>query len=651
MAVTKLNGGQWNDVKKQQGFNSLSPITVKGSLITHDGTNNLPLTVGTNDFLLVPDSSVSLGLKYIHPFDIIGKYLGQVTSEPTGFTFSDNTESTLSFVNSTRTFSISPVSAEFTFYVQGVKYSKTTTQSLVIPDVEGSYYFYFDDTGTLTSTTTFDLAIIRQFSFVSSVYWDATNKVAVWNVNERHGKEYPGAVHAWAHTYFGSDYKTGFGLTGFTIGNGSLDTHARFTAESGTWSDEDINFSYTATANIPIIYRLNTVANPFWRRKDANTNPFLESGATSLNGAGGTYTVYTGANARPAYNSNSGGNYSLVQVSEGAFFNVHYAVFNDESQKIVGFLGTSEFFSPAFASQAIASEVNAIKANVPLNEFIFIGTVTFEASSAFANVPNARVVNYHLTNSQNYVDLRPLDPKNLLSLNNIFGKLSKYQLDNFKNNYASFLDCDFVNESISATANVADFQSVVVGAGSSNTFTTLNNFDSVIASATGTTATGTAYYRSNGLIQITTSKAYELWIEFDLQWSAVSSGTQRYTTRGGIASNTLVADPLNGIFVRYSDNLNGGLFQCVSRSAGVESILNSGTAGGTGKVKVKIQIINGTDIFFYLNDIKTTDSITTNIPLNTNLFFGVGNAKSIGTTSAIVYTDYYNAFAHIYSGR
>ena len=136
-----------------------------------------------------------------------------------------------------------------------------------------------------------------------------------------------------------------------------------------------------------------------------------------------------------------------------------------------------------------------------------------------------------------------------------------------------------------------------------------------------------------------------------MQWSAVSSAAQRYTTRVGLASSALNAEPTAGIYCRYSDNINGGFIQCVCRLAGVESVLNSGTAGGTGKVRARIQIINGTDVYFYLNNIKTTGSITSSIPLNTAMFFGAGIVSSVGTTAKRLYVDYMKAYAYLYGGR
>jgi len=49
---------------KTAAFDALSPLTTKGDVIVFDGTNNIRLAVGTNNYVLTADSSQSSGLKW-----------------------------------------------------------------------------------------------------------------------------------------------------------------------------------------------------------------------------------------------------------------------------------------------------------------------------------------------------------------------------------------------------------------------------------------------------------------------------------------------------------------------------------------------------------------------------------------------------------
>jgi hypothetical protein len=99
--------------------------------------------------------------------DLSGVYLGTMTSgqylffNGTGWTgnsilteaisamklpngHEDRATSTLSFDEGTRTFSIAPVGSSFSFWTSGRKYTKTTAQTIAIPDTSELYYFYFN---------------------------------------------------------------------------------------------------------------------------------------------------------------------------------------------------------------------------------------------------------------------------------------------------------------------------------------------------------------------------------------------------------------------------------------------------------------------------------------------------------------------------
>lgn len=57
-------GGQLTFTTPITTFNNLSPLTATGDILTHNGTNNVRLPVGTNGQVLVADSTTSTGLSW-----------------------------------------------------------------------------------------------------------------------------------------------------------------------------------------------------------------------------------------------------------------------------------------------------------------------------------------------------------------------------------------------------------------------------------------------------------------------------------------------------------------------------------------------------------------------------------------------------------
>lgn len=56
--------GGTGQATKQAAFDALSPLSVKGDLIVHDGTNNIAVGVGTDTYVLTADSTAPSGIKW-----------------------------------------------------------------------------------------------------------------------------------------------------------------------------------------------------------------------------------------------------------------------------------------------------------------------------------------------------------------------------------------------------------------------------------------------------------------------------------------------------------------------------------------------------------------------------------------------------------
>jgi hypothetical protein len=85
------NGGT-GQTTQTAAFDALSPATTKGDLIVHNGTNDVRLPVGTNDFVLTADSTQASGVKWAaaggggSSFPAGTAMLFVQTSAPTGWT-------------------------------------------------------------------------------------------------------------------------------------------------------------------------------------------------------------------------------------------------------------------------------------------------------------------------------------------------------------------------------------------------------------------------------------------------------------------------------------------------------------------------------------------------------------------------------------
>ena len=138
--------------------------------------------------------------------------------------FADASDSTISFVDGTRTFTIAPVGTSYSYYVDSTQYIKTASEDIVIDDTEGLHYIYWDG-NTLTKTTTFSEAIITDYAFICAIYWDATNNDGIFVADERHGLM-DAVTHLYNHNTFGARYGNGLGLGNMTVdGTGNDNTH------------------------------------------------------------------------------------------------------------------------------------------------------------------------------------------------------------------------------------------------------------------------------------------------------------------------------------------------------------------------------------------------------------------------------------------
>ena len=298
------------------------------------------------------------------------------TKEPMGH--ADKSASTISFDNSLRKFSISPVSTSFDVWCAGTKYAISSTQEVTIPNTTGLYYIYFEN-GSLGYQTTF-------FNWESQaptayIYWNQSTAKAEFFADERHGIALDWATHEYLHRTRGAAIASGFGLTSYTAGgDGSSNTHAQISMLGGTFFDEDLQVdvvddatptantweqSLSSTAQIPVFYRSGTG----WIQ-DSVTNFPVKQGI-----------------ARIRRNLDTAGNWSLEDVHNNYYVNYWVVATNNLNYPVLSIMGQADYNSLGGAQEEFWEDLDLV--GMPVVEIRPLYRLTFKTSNSYSNTPKA----------------------------------------------------------------------------------------------------------------------------------------------------------------------------------------------------------------------------------------------------------------------
>lgn len=182
------------------------------------------------------------------------------------------------------------------------------------------------------------------------------------------------------------------------------------------------------------------------------------------------------------------------------------------------------------------------------------------------------------------------------------------------------------------------------GGGSSTTVNSISAQDSfgIIRHSTGTSSTGrSAIHTGQNMTLLGGSSVHSFGGRFRVP--TLSIATQRFTIRKGLSNAvTGATDPTDGVYLRHTDNINGGFIQLVCRRANIEAVFNS-TFGFAANdwINWRIEInaaLNQVDLYLGLNNNQPAfvGSVTSSasIPLNTTVLgMWSGIFKSVGETA------------------
>jgi hypothetical protein len=340
------------------------------------------LIAGTGVNLNYNDSSGTLTLNNLHT------EINVLSQEPQGFV--NRTDSILSFNDSTRTFTIQPTGSSYAIYIEGVKVTKTTAETVVIGTGTALNYLHFNtNTGLLENKTTpFDFDTDVPIAYI---HWNADINQSTFFGEERHGIRMDSSTHKWIHNTFGVQYINGLSIGNYVLlGNGSLDAHAQISISNGTLYQEDIIINISDGDNgVEFTQQLDPIAY---------IPTYYHSGSTGqwVRGSGTAFPVkYNGTRAQ--YNLLSGGTWTIPNVTNNRYFAMWIVATNEINDPILAIVGQREDSSLGSAENLNNwSDLNL--ANIPANEVKPLYRLIFLTNDTYANTSKSSL--------QSILDLR-----------------------------------------------------------------------------------------------------------------------------------------------------------------------------------------------------------------------------------------------------
>lgn len=308
------------------------------------------------------------------------KQINEDSGEPLGFV--DRTKSTMSFNEATRTFTITPIGS-FSYYIRGKKFTKSAAESIVINDVSGSWFIYYNEIGALAvSQSPWDLSKVAP---ICEVLWNASVKRAIMVAEERHGCIMDDTTHFYLHSTRGTQYINGLIAGNYTLfGEGNAETDTQFSISNGKLADEDLplEIKHSATPSNSFEQQLSPVAKARCVYR-SGLHEWLDTSATTQ-----PYKVGT----RLQYNKVENDSWTTVDASaDGKFIAYWIVATNDMRSPIITMMGQREddTLDEAVSNNSFSS-LNF--GTIPFTEYRTLYRVILQTHSAYINSAKAKIV-------------------------------------------------------------------------------------------------------------------------------------------------------------------------------------------------------------------------------------------------------------------
>lgn len=249
------------------------------------------------------------------------------------------------------TISVSPVTGNsLEFYADGTKFTKSTSAQILLDSTSDIQYIYFDETGTLQYTTTFNSYLITKYAFTTYVIYNSASADLIGFGDERHGLQMDGQTHLYLHNNLGARYYSG--MSADELDEGST-IHG--TISGGIMYDEDIKHTLESQDLLPFLY----INGTDWEL----TDPDDKLGYIN---AGDSYI---------SYNENTAGSYQLTEMTDAHDRTIMFLLAtNNAMYPYVKIIGQNKYLGNTGARNAISTELhNMTITGLPTKEFIFVG--------------------------------------------------------------------------------------------------------------------------------------------------------------------------------------------------------------------------------------------------------------------------------------
>lgn len=284
----------------------------------------------------------------------------------------DRTASTLSFVDATRTFSITPVSTSWTFYHKGELKTVTGVRSIQIANTAGARFIRIDPV-TLNLVEGSAIPDFVNDTIVAYIYYDTTGAKAMILGDERHGVQRDTTWHSNQHLNVGTIWRSG-GTLGYTLNN-----QAAIQVDVATpllIADEDLlhTITHSATPSADFQQILNTAASI----------EVLYLNGTTYTSTTQSTTPWVAGTTRARYNQVVGNSGSLVDASENHYVTYWLIATNDIRRPVKLVMGRA---SHATIDAAYAEEFQEY--GISFAEQVFMYQIVLQTSTTFtSNTPH-----------------------------------------------------------------------------------------------------------------------------------------------------------------------------------------------------------------------------------------------------------------------